>query len=206
VNLKSDWKPFQIAPPEGASADIYNNEDTYFDFECWNHWPVATIASSDRPCVTDDRASHSSLSHLYWKVYAQDENTATKILMDGLTKRSPAKLLPLAKSWLAPPAVQVTGAGYRSEGYDPTQRAFVVTRAGDAPAGPVRLTFAASQEAPLFNPAIVIRGWGEAGARLKIDDKVMAWGKSYRMGHEARLEGTDLVIWMEAQSQGRFEV
>ncbi len=43
VNLKSNWKPFQIVAPDGASANIYNDEDTYFDFECWNHWPVAQM-------------------------------------------------------------------------------------------------------------------------------------------------------------------
>ena len=71
VNIKSQWKPFQVVSADGASADIYNNEKSYFNFLCWNHWPVAQIASSDRPCVTDDRASHSSLSHLYWKFYSK---------------------------------------------------------------------------------------------------------------------------------------
>jgi hypothetical protein len=127
VNLKSDWKPFQIVAPDGASADIYNNEDTYYDFECWNHWPVALIASSDRPCVTDDRASHSSLSHLYSKLYAHDEDTATKILMDGLTTHSPAELLPLAKSW---PATAVTAMTPRSaRGCSPTRPQRPVTSA-----------------------------------------------------------------------------
>lgn len=200
VNLKSDWKPFQIVSPEGSSADIYNNEDTYYDFECWNHWPVAQILSSDRPCVTDDRASHSSLSHLYWKVYAQDENTATKIMMDGLTQLTPAQLLPLAKSWLTPPDMQVDGAGYRSDGYDPTQRAFLVTKTESSTTRPLQLTLAASAAAPLFNPAIVIRGWGDRAARLSINGKPVEWGRTARMGHEERLEGTDLVIWIERQT------
>ena len=93
VNLKSQWKPFQIVAPNGARADIYNGENTYFNFECWNHWPVAQIASSGRPCVAADRASHTSLSHLHWKAYSKGENTETKILMSGLTTKSPADLL-----------------------------------------------------------------------------------------------------------------
>ncbi|MGC2618156.1 MAG: LamG domain-containing protein [Acidobacteriaceae bacterium] len=204
VNLKSNWKPFQIVSPEGASADIYNNEDTYYDFECWNHWPVAQILSSDRPCVTDDRASHSSLSHLYWEVYAQDENTATKIMMDGLTQLTPAQLLPLAKSWLTPPTIQMDAAGYRSDGYDPTQRAFVVTKTESSATRPLHLTLAASAAAPLFNPAIVIRGWGDRAARLSINGKPVVWGRTARMGHEERLDGTDLVIWIERQSTDKL--
>ena len=160
--------------------------------------------SSDRPCVTDDRASHSSLSHLYWEVYAQDENTATKIMMDGLTQLTPAQLLPLAKSWLTPPTIQMDAAGYRSDGYDPTQRAFVVTKTESSATRPLHLTLAASAAAPLFNPAIVIRGWGDRAARLSINGKPVVWGRTARMGHEERLDGTDLVIWIERQSTDKL--
>ena len=199
VNMKSQWKPFQVVSADGASADIYNNENSYFNFLCWNHWPVAQIASSDRPCVTDDRASHSSLSHLYWKFYSKGENTATKIMMDGLTTKSPGDLLPLAKSWLRPPKLQVEDQNYRNEGYDPSQRAYVVTRTADA-ADRVSLIFEASHASPIFDPAVVIRNWGEGAARLKIDGKSAPFGKEFRMGYVRRLDGTDLVIWMQRQS------
>ena len=206
VNIKSDWKPFQIVSPQGAHADIYNNEDTYFEFECWNHWPVAQIASSDRPCVSDDRASHSSLSHLYWNLYAHDDATATKILMDGLTQKSPAELLPLAKSWLTPPTVDVQSTAYRSAGYDPTQRAFVIEKIAAAgksvAAAPVLLilTLAASNGSPLVDPAFVIRNWGDAGARIRIDGRTATPSPSLRVGHEAHLEGTDLVLYLEREA------
>lgn len=200
VNLKSEWKPFQITSGQDASADIYFNEDTYFAFECWNHWPVAQIPSSDRPCVTDDRPSHSSLSHLYWKMYSRDANGETKIMMDGLTTRSAAQLLPLAKSWIAPPELQIAGEGYRSEGYDPAQRAWVVTRTGNGAAGSLQLMLAASDASPLFDPAVVIRNWGEGDAQLRVDGERVEWGKNYRAGHVRHLDGTDLVIWMEKQT------
>jgi Concanavalin A-like lectin/glucanases superfamily len=200
VNMKSQWKPFQVVSADGASADIYNNENSYFNFLCWNHWPVAQVASSDRPCVTDDRASHSSLSHLYWKFYSKGENTAMKILMDGLTTKSPAELLPLAKSWLSPAKMQVEGSANRNDGYDPSQRAYVMTRtAAQAPVS-LTLTFEASEASPVVDPAIVIRNWGEGMARLEIDGKSAPWGKDFRMGYVHRLDGTDLVIWIQRQS------
>lgn len=205
VNTKSEWKPFQITTGQEAKADIYGNEDTYFAFECWNHWPVSQIASSDRPCVTNDRASHSSLSHLYWALYSKEPNAETKILMDGLTRRSMAELLPLARSWINPPQVVVAGNGFRSEGYDPTQRAFVVAKT-EAGAGPVTLSFAASEASPLVDPAVVIRNWGDAEARLRVDGKPVAWGKDARVGHVERLEGTDLVVWLERQASGPVRV
>jgi hypothetical protein len=198
--LKSEWKPFQITPGQEASADIYGDEDTCSAFECWNHWPVAQIASSDRPCVASDRASHSSLSHLYWKMYSRDAGGETKILMDGLTTRSAAELLPLAKSWIAPPALTVAGDRYQSQGYDPTQRAWVVAAAAGRLASSLQLTFAASEESPLFDPAVIIRNWGDGGARLWVDGQPEAWSRVFRAAHVQHLDGTDLVIWIQKQS------
>lgn len=206
INLKSEWKPFQIVSPEGVQADIYNGENTYFSFECWNHWPVAQIASSGRPCVASDRASHTSLSHLDWKAYSKGKHTETKILMDGLTTSPIAELIPLAKSWLSPPKLEVDDSGFQSEGYDPTQRAYVVVRKGSAEAGRLRLTLQASKGSPLLDPAIVIGNWGTGAARLAINGKSVAWSKAYRMGYIHRPQHDDLVIWMQRQSSDTLHV
>lgn len=200
VNMKSRWKPFQIVSPEGASADIYNNELTYFSFLCWNHWPVSQIASSDRPCVAPDRASHSSLSHLHWKLYAETPDTETKILMDGLTTKSIAELLPLARSWLSPPALHIDDGDFRSDGYDPAQRAYVLTRTQPSPAAPLKITLAASASSPLVNPAILIENWGDDGAHLKIGGRSVAWGSDCRVGHIRHLDRTDLIVWIDRES------
>jgi len=207
VNLKSEWKPFQIVSPDMARANIYNGENTYFNFECWNHWPVAQIASSGRPCVAADRASHTSLSHLYWKDYSNSEDTETKILMDGLTTRSSSELISLAKSWLSPPRMAVAGDDYRSEGYDPTQRAYVVAKVQESTTKALRLTFDASIASPIDDMAIVIKDWGESKARLAIDGKQVKWGKeSDREGYIHRLQGTDLVVWIQLQKNKPLHV
>ncbi len=206
INLKSEWKPFQIVPPQGARADIYNGENTYFSFECWNHWPVAQIVSSGRPCVANDRASHTSLSHLVWKDYSKDKHTETKVLLNGLTNGSIAGLIPLAKSWLSPPKMEVEGQEFQSEGYDPTQRAYVVTSKSNSEAAPLRLTFQASEVSPLYDPAIVVKNWGDGQAQLKINGQSVAWGRGYRVGHVRRLQGTDIVIWIQKQSTDPLHV
>ena len=199
VNLKSAWKPFQIVPPDGASSDFYNNEKSYFQFECWNHWPVAQIASSDRPCVTSDRPSHSSLSHLFWKPYAQTGDTATKILMDGLTTKRLPELIPLAKSWLSPPLLQVKGEGYRGEGYDPMQRAYLLDAASNA-APTLRISLNATNDSPLCGTAILIRNWGEDVPSMSADGRSVLWDKTFRSALIHRLGSTDLLVWIEKQS------
>jgi hypothetical protein len=200
VNLKSTWKPFQIVSPTNARFSPYKGDNSYFTFGCWNHWPVSQINSSDRPCVTQDRASHSSLSHIYWDAYATTEHSMTKLLLDGLTPKSAAELIPIAKSWLSPPRIDINGDAIESEGYDPAQRAFVVARKIAGKPAVMELTLQASESSPVLNPAIVVKNWGEEEARLQINGKTVSWGKDFRHGYIQRLEATDLVVWIQQES------
>ena len=106
----------------------YTGEKSYSLFEWWNHWPVAQVKSSGISAVAPDRPSHTSLSHIEGQPYAQTSNSITKIMLDGLTDQPPSELAVLAKSWLSPPELVVTGSEFKSTGYDPTQRAFVLER------------------------------------------------------------------------------
>jgi len=206
VNMKSDWKPFEVVPPTHSRIEVYKWEKSFYTFECWNHWPLSQIVSSGRPCVAADRASHSSLSHIYWDPYETAENMQSKLLMDGLTTKPAAELLPLAKSWLTPAKIDVVGGSFRSEGYDPAQRAYVLTRAASGKPAALELTLAASKEAPIVNPAIVVKNWGDDGARLRIDGKPVPWGKEFRYGHVQRLEGTNLVVWIRKESTASVKI
>jgi hypothetical protein len=124
----------------------------------------------------------------------------TKILLDGLTTKSVVELVPLAKSWLSPPKLEVAGKGFESEGYDPTQRAFIVARETTGNPTALELTLQASEESPVVNPAFVIKNWGEEDARLTINGKPIVRGKDFRLGHVERLEGIDLLVWLEKES------
>jgi hypothetical protein len=200
VNLKSTWKPFQIVSPTNARFSPYKGDNSYFTFGCWNHWPVSQIISSDRPCVTQDRASHSSLSHIYWDAYSTTEHSMTKLLLDGLTPKSAAELIPIAKSWLSPPRIDIDGDAFESEGYDPAQRAFVVARKIAGKPAVMELTLQATESSPVLNPAIVVKNWGEEAARLQVNGKTVRWGKDFRHGYIQRLEATDLVVWIQQES------
>jgi len=200
VNMKSQWKPFQIVSPVKSRVTTYTGELTYSMFEWWNHWPVAQVKSSGISAVAPDRPSHSSLSHLFWEPYAQTENTMTKIMLDGLTTKSAADLVPLAKSWLSAPPIEVSGQGFTSEGYDQTQRAYLVSKQSGTVATGFRAGFRASSDSPLVNAAIVVKNWGEANPKLAIDGKPVSRGAGFRCGHITKLEGTDLIIWAKIES------
>ncbi len=200
VNLKSTWKPFQIVSPENSSFGVFKVE-SYFTFGCWNHWPVAQIVSNVRPCLNTDRASHSSFSHIFWDAYSTTDHTITKLLLNGLTTKPAAELVPLAKSWLSAPKLDLAGQAFRTEGYDPAQRAYLVTREGIASADSLKLTIQASDESPAVNPSIVVKNWGSGKARLQINGKAVAWSKDFRGGFIDRLEGTDLVVWIRTETK-----
>jgi Concanavalin A-like lectin/glucanases superfamily len=197
VNLKSKWKPFQIVIPPGT-ARPYVGEKTYSMFEWWNHWPVQQVKSSGISATAPDKTSSTSLSHFEGKIYAQTDETITKVMMHGLTTMSVVELVPLAKSWLSPPTIELNGQGFRSEGYDLTQRAFVFSR-GDA-AATLKFHFQASSDSPLFHPALMIKNWRDAQPHLKVDGRAVSWGADYRFGHVYTLEGDNLVVWMNIQA------
>ncbi len=153
VNLKSTWKPFQVAWGDAVKFDAYNGEQSISSFEWWNHWPVAQIPSSGRPALAADRPGHTSLSHIYWPISEQDDQHIGRILMDGLTTLEAAQLAPLAASWRTPAQANVAGGnGIR---YDAAQRAYVLS--GAMPET-LRITLHGSKESPVVNPAFVFFG------------------------------------------------
>jgi len=200
VNLKSNWKPFQIVSPVNSSMKAYTGEVTYSMFEWWNHWPVAQVRSSGISAVAPDRASSSSLSHIYWDPYAKTDNSMSKILLHGLTTKSAAELVPLAKSWLSAPSIESHGAGFQSRGYDTTQRAYVIVRQDSEVPAQLQLSLLASPESPILDPAFVIKNWGDAEPKLRIDGKPVVRGPAFRYGFVSTLHGSDLVVWLQMES------
>lgn len=203
VNLKSEWKPFQIVSPAASSIKPYTGPgfpSQYSQFHWRNHWPVAQIASSGRSAVAPDRAGQTSLSNIYWGAYSRTGDSMTKIMLDGLTTKPLADLVQAAKSWLSPPKLELRSEGFQSAGYDPAQRAFVLVRVGEKKFSSLQMILEADSNSPLYDGAIVVKNWGEARVKLMVDGSPVPWGKDYRCGYVRRLSGTDLVIWLRMKS------
>lgn len=197
VNLKSQWKPFQIVFPAHPLLSTYLGEKTYSMFEWWNHWPVAQVKSSGISAVAPDRPSSSSLSHIEGQPYRLTSNSVTKIMLDGLTDRPPAELVQLAKSWVSPPTMTVEAGDFATTGYDPTQRAFVLERKGSSDGHSLRISLAASPDSPLLNPCFVVHEWGDSRPALKINGMSAAWNAKARYGLVDSIDGASLVVWVE---------
>jgi hypothetical protein len=195
VNLKSDWKPFEVAWGAPVTFDAYNGEKSISSFEWWNHWPVAQIASSGRPALAADRPGHTSVSHIYWPIYEQDEQRVSKILLTGLTRASATELVPVAISWRNPARLDLSNGV--EVPYDAAQRAYVLPSSNSRP---LRLILHASAANPAVHPAFVVPGW-QGPAELKIvsgaDPSVKA-----DLGYLDGLSESRLVVYLPITATG----
>jgi hypothetical protein len=199
IHFTGQYSPFAIQNFDGG--DIYSGERTWYSvFPTWNHWPVSQINSSGRNASFPDRASHSSISHLFWPLYAEQHGDVAfqeKILMEGMSDLPAVALTNLAKSWLQAPAAEAL-ADCRSASYDAPQRAYVLRATGPSPS----FRIAASIEHPLVNPCFVVKNWnGEDAAQLQINSRPEAAGPAFRQGLERDTNGRpELVVWLRRQA------
>jgi len=208
IHLNAKHRPFTIVPPEGAAITPYRGHAPNSHFNCWDHWPVSMDKNWTRVVKGFDRPSHTSLSHVTWPAWRETETSSTRLLLNGMTEKAARDLVPLARSWLHPPRLELLegkAAGAENIGYDPAQRAYVLTMR--KPGMPARLTFRvnATKESPLINPAIVVKGWGCFGAALAINGKAIEKGEGFRLGHCPGFDSQDLILWIKGQMSSLVE-
>ena len=101
INTRSRFKPFAIARwQDDPRFDVYSGEvrrDVSI-YPWWNHWPTAFEPSNGRYALAADRASHSSLTHMYWKPIEKTADTVVKIHLEGMSEGS----FPELARWRAP--------------------------------------------------------------------------------------------------------
>jgi hypothetical protein len=122
-------------------------------------------------------------------------------MLNGLTTKKVEELIPLVKSWSNPARLNVSGGSYTSEGYDPSQMAYILASNNLQETQKLSFKLTASEDSPVINPAFVIKGWGDSDAELEVDGKAAKCGLDFRFGHRYRLEATDLIIWLKLESQ-----
>src|SRR6266498_785905 len=194
VNLKSTWKPFQVAWGAPVKFDAYNGEQSISAFEWWNHWPVAQIPSSGRPALAADRPGHTSLSHIYWSISEQDDQHIGRIIMTGLNALEATQLAPLAASWRTPAQADVTtGTSIR---YDAAQRAYVLS--GVMPET-LTITLHGSKQSPVVNPAFVLLRW-QGKASVYVKSGALDKPTEVKLGYVEELEQMKLVAFVPITS------
>lgn len=204
LNTKSKYKPFYVYMP-GVKLGPYGwppeERPLYSHFPVWDHWPVNQIPSDGRFALHADHfASSAVLSPNTNGTWIEGPGpTKTAYFLFGLTNKSPEQLAALDRSWLHPPAVQISHSNATIH-YDPGQRAYVIAAA--QPAVDYRdmtLSIEASEESPLANAAFVLGEWGSARADISIDGHPPHGGEVLT-SRNPRLEGDDLIVWVVRES------
>ncbi|MHC4636895.1 MAG: LamG-like jellyroll fold domain-containing protein [Planctomycetota bacterium] len=211
VNLKAKNKPFIIFEPDPKIKLVTCCiEKQWSHFSWWNHWPAGQLANDGRRSPAPDRPAHSSLSQAIEEseVISHDpkKGTYSAVTLIGMTCEPIVSLVPLARAWNHPAELKVTGGNFAYEGYDKSQRAYVLNCNNKGAAELLTFELAASEASPMVNPAFVVKNWGESGALLAINGKKIKKGKRCRFGYNHRMEGSDLVVWLMARTDKPIKV
>ena len=211
VNLKSKYKPFYIISPEpfesaegkyespffrnysAALGENYHPDSVPSIYGWWNHWPVAQVPGDGRWVETNDRASHFNLTTFtQWKDYYMDERVKTRIMLHGMTQNKPEELVPLAKSWLHPPEMQLDDGEVM---YEPAERAYLVTKLSNSI---LKGKLLANSDQPALRPAIILNNIRITDPKVEVNEQILTVGKDFQHGVVKELEKWKTIIWIDA--------
>jgi len=220
VHLKSKYRPFFILSPDPVEtvegkwdspffrtyaakmAKGYRQDPVPSVYGWWDHWPVAQIPGDGRWVTIPDRPSHFNLTtFIQWKDYEYTGRTRTRIMLQGMTDKKPHELLPLAKSWLNAPKMELLSDGYKGEEYDQSERAYLTEKLDTNELNPCTFILKASENSPLLNPAVIVKNWGNKLSKLTVDGREKTDGKDFRQGIRKGPAGEDLILWIRLESQ-----
>ena len=78
----------------------------------------------------------------------------------------------------------------------PRERAYPISRTTAKNDAKLELTIDASEQSPVANLALVIANWNQPNARVLVDGQEA----KTRLGKRQSLEGTDLIVWIDVES------
>jgi hypothetical protein len=206
INMKSDYKPFQIFETTNRfSIFAHEHRKGFSHFPWWNHWPVSQVPSDGRYCQAADRASHFSLAWGGPPPHKGEGKTFWWAWMYGATLDDAQALVPLGRSWLRPPQLLLK-YGAEDAVYDLTQRCYLISGLKDNVEPKLEFVLRASPDSPIVNPAFVVENWGDRDAEISLNGTPIPRGKSFRYGHIRRINRYDLVIWLRLAAESDTEI
>lgn len=214
TNLKSEYKPFIIyEPPSRLKFFSSCVEQQWSHFPWWNHWPVSQIPNDGRRTGVPDRPAHSSLSQALEDSPAIKQNKGQDtpmyfeaVTLYGMTTEPVTELVTLARSWNYPAELNLSSEGFINEGFSKYQRAYILKCKKKNNPSSLKIKLSASEKSPVVNPAFVIKGWGNNGAKLEINGKKITASDKFRLGHRYKMQSTDLIVWIEKQATEPIEI
>ncbi len=202
-NFKSENKPFIIFEPGNSMhyvADLrLGPRGLDVPGNC-NHWPVGQALCDGRTAQAADRPTHFLGFPISDPPVHQRNGRSWWNGLYGMTDKTIEELAVVARSWAHAPAPVLKGNGFTSQGYDMSERAYKLTRQDTAGGSSLEFELPATDQSPAFNPTFIIKNWGDSDAELEIDGERVERGSDFRLGHNHRLEHSDLIVWIRKES------
>ena len=205
-HLRADEKPFIVFEPGNRMTYLRDLDERSLSRPgSSSHWPVGRIWSDGRTAQAPDRATSFLGFPISQPVIHNDSNGRSHLnSLYGMTEQSFDEVIVLARSWSQAPAVQVSGDGFDSLGFDRSERVYRFRRRGEAKE--LTLEFAASDRSPLYNLPMLVEDWGTAPIALRIDGTEVARGSEFRYGFLHTLDSTDLILWVSHVSTTKTRI
>ncbi|MHC4658674.1 MAG: Calx-beta domain-containing protein, partial [Planctomycetota bacterium] len=105
---------------------------------------------------------------------------------------TPQGVCPMPQSWIKPIELTVDGsvsARFNDLGYDRTKGHYALEAKSSGVSGTIGFTVASD----VTNPALYVKGWGDAGVRVSVDGKAF---DSAKVGYFEKMDNDDLVLWL----------
>lgn len=206
-NFKSVYDPFIIFEPGNRMHYIMDRDIKNLSLpgSC-NHWPVGQANCDGRVTQASDRPAHFLGFPISSPIVHDDENGRSyHNSIYGMVDIPFQKLVALSRSWVnAPDMILKNNKKELEAEYDRSQKAYVI-KSISGQIDEVEASIACSEKSPLFNPAIVIEGWGSKIPEVILDGKKLK-NSDFSFGFDKDLDNTNLIIWFQLKSSEPLEI
>jgi len=99
---------------------------------------------------------------------------------------------PMPKSWIKPIQLAVDKSvlsSFNDLGFDRTRGSYTLEAKSSGVAGKISFKVASD----ISNPALFVKGWGDAGVKITVDDKAF---NDFKVGYAKKMDNDDLVLWL----------
>ncbi|MHC4665624.1 MAG: Calx-beta domain-containing protein, partial [Planctomycetota bacterium] len=105
---------------------------------------------------------------------------------------TPKGVCPMPQSWIKPIELTVdssVSARFKDLGYDRTKGHYALEARSSGVSGTIGFNVASD----VANPALYVKGWGDAGVEVSVDGKAF---NSAKVGYFKKMDNDDLVLWL----------
>jgi len=184
-NFKSENKPFICFEP---------GNEMYIRYD-----PVGQARCDGRTTRTSDKPSHCSSFPISDPVVHESADREYWNALYGMNTMKLDELVLFGRSWAYAPELKVLGSGYKSGGYDRSERCYqLVNESGKSKS--IEFTLEGSDGSPVINPALYIKNWNAPNAKVLVNGKQV---NDSRISVIQELGGTALIVFIPVKSNVR---